>query len=172
MSCTLRQQVGARPVPVTVNGVTISRAAIAREVQHHPADKPITAWQAAARALVIRELLLQEARRAGIKAAPLADGEGRRETDEEAIVRALVEREISIPNADPESCRRYYDRNRSRFRSPDGAQLPFEAVSDRIAGYLRTRAWRTAVAQFMARLVSRAEIQGVELASADAHRVN
>ena len=48
---------------VAVNGVVVPRESIARETQNHPADKPIDAWQAAARALVIRELLLQEARR-------------------------------------------------------------------------------------------------------------
>ena len=54
-----------KPVTVSVNGVVMPRDAIARETQHHPADTPILAWQAAARALVIRELLLQEARRLG-----------------------------------------------------------------------------------------------------------
>ena len=53
-----------KPVTVSVNGVSIARDAIVREMQHHPAPKPIAAWQQAARALVIRELLLQEARRA------------------------------------------------------------------------------------------------------------
>ena len=53
-----------------------SRSAIARETQNHPAAKPIDAWLAAARALVVRELLLQEARRLGIEA--VAGGRRRR----------------------------------------------------------------------------------------------
>ncbi|MFY8113488.1 MAG: peptidylprolyl isomerase, partial [Rhabdaerophilum sp.] len=87
--CTVKPNVSGKPRTVTVNGVTIPREAIARETQNHPASKPIEAWQAAARALVIRELLLQEATRLEIVAVPLSDGEGRRETDEEARIRAL-----------------------------------------------------------------------------------
>ena len=48
-------------LPVTVNGVAISRKAIAAEVQNFPARNPGDGWRTATRALVIRELLLQEA---------------------------------------------------------------------------------------------------------------
>lgn len=107
-----------RAQPVIVNGVTIDRAAIARETQNHPAAKPIEAWLAAARALVVRELLLQEARARGIGAVPLEDAEGRRETDEEALIRTLVEIDVMTPTASMEECSRYYEQNRARFRSP------------------------------------------------------
>ena len=48
---------------VTVNGVLIDPTLIANEAQNHPAPqgKPGLAWQAAARALAVRTLLLQEA---------------------------------------------------------------------------------------------------------------
>lgn len=104
---------------ITVNGVPIDRAAIARETQNHPADKPIDAWLAAARALVVRELLLQEARARGLGHAPLSDAEGRRETDEEALIRTLVETDVVTPKATPAECQRYYEHNRFRFRTPD-----------------------------------------------------
>jgi peptidyl-prolyl cis-trans isomerase C len=57
---------------ITVNGETISPAAIAAEAQHHqaPRGKPGLAWRAAARALAIRALLLQEARSRGLEPAP------------------------------------------------------------------------------------------------------
>jgi len=116
---------GAKPsVPMTrkriaVNGAVIPHAEIARETQNHPASKPVEAWLAAAKALVVRELLLQEARRLGIAAQPLEDSEGRLETDAEAQVRGLVEREVAWPTADEAVCRRYYDNNRARFHSPD-----------------------------------------------------
>ncbi|MEZ5925855.1 MAG: peptidylprolyl isomerase [Hyphomicrobiaceae bacterium] len=71
----------------------------------------------AARALVVRELLLQEARRIGLNPEPITDGDGCRESDDEALVRALVAREIVTPEADEETCRRYFDRNRQMFRS-------------------------------------------------------
>lgn len=104
---------------VAVNGVVISRAAIAGEAQHHRAPTPDAAWILAARALAIRELLAQEAGRLEVTAEPLEDGEGRRETDEEAKFRALLEREVRTPRADEASCRRYYEQNLRRFRSPD-----------------------------------------------------
>lgn len=172
MTCSpLQQAIGERPAPVTVNGVAIPRDAIAREAQNHPAAKPIAAWQAAARALVVRELLLQEARRAGIAPQPQTDALGRRETDDEAMMRALVEREVKVPVADLESCRRYYDNNRNRFRDSDGTVQPFDLVSSHVAHYLHARASRTALAQYVARLVAAADIDGIAL-DAERHRVN
>jgi peptidyl-prolyl cis-trans isomerase C len=118
-SCKAKPPVSARQKPVSVNGVEIARDAIARETQNHPASKPIDAWQAAARALVIRELLLQEAERLGVPADPVSDEEGRRETDEEARMRGLIEQEVRMPEPDGEICLRYYQRNLHRFRSHD-----------------------------------------------------
>ncbi len=113
----------ARPEParpeIAVDGAAIPHAAIAREVQNHPAESPAEAWTEAARALIVRELLVHEAVRLGIEAQPDEDGEGRRETEEEALIRALLDREISVPEADDASCRRYYDKNLKRFRSAD-----------------------------------------------------
>jgi len=104
---------------VGVNGVIISREAIARETQHHPAATPAEAWRQAATALVIRQLLLDEALRLGLEPAPVADSEGRKETDEEALARQLIEARVKTPTPDEASCRRYYEQNRKRFRSAD-----------------------------------------------------
>lgn len=276
MGHSLHVRAASSTEDVRVNGVTITRAAIAREAQHHPAPQPVAALKAAARALVVRELLLQEARRLGIEALPLADDGGRRETDEEALIRRLVEREIVTPKPDEAACRRYYENNRRAFRSPniyepahilfaaaegdrvarekagreamailaelrrrpqrfaelarahsrcpsateggnlgqvtagqttpeferalfamepgticeapvatryglhiirldrkiDGRDLPFELVATKIEDYLRDSVTRRASAQYVARLVSRAEITGIEIEGAVAHRVN
>jgi peptidyl-prolyl cis-trans isomerase C len=118
MDCSLADSL-PRPKTVSVNGIVIPREVIAREVQNHPAEKPILAWQAAARALVVRELLLQESRRLNIAAAPLRDAEGRSETSEEAAMRALIEREIVTPEPDEAACLRFYEQNRGRFRTGD-----------------------------------------------------
>jgi peptidyl-prolyl cis-trans isomerase C len=277
MTCSVHTSIPAgKPAAVSINGVAIARDAIVREMQNHPAAKPIEAWQMAARALVVRELLLQRAHYVGIAAEPVSDDAGRRETDEEALMRGLIEREVSVPDPDDETCRRYYDRNQARFRSPDiyeashilfaappddkdayararadagavlatlqdnpgcfaalaraysrcpsGAQggnlgqitrgqttpefeqallslapgelsiepvatrygfhiirldrkhegkvLPYEAVADRIADYLRESVLRRAEAQYIARLVSAAEIAGIAIEGAEVHRVN
>ena len=277
MSCSVHAQIPAGPpVAVSVNGVSIGRDAIVREMQHHPAPKPIAAWQQAARALVIRELLLQRAHHLGVAPEPISDRDGRRETDDEAIMRALIEREVAVPEPDDETCRRFYQRNQGRFRSPDiyeashilfaalpadhdqyaqaradagaalatlrenpdcfatlaraysrcpsaaqggnlgqitrgqttpefeqalmaltpgelcaepvatrygfhvirldrkhaGRTLPYEAVAGRIADYLRESVRRRADAQYIARLVTAARIEGIEIAGADALRVH
>lgn len=276
MSCSLHETTALqKPAVVSVNGVAIPRDAIRREVQNHPAATPIEGWKEAARALVVRELLLQEARHLELPSEPLSDDSGRRETDEEAMIRALVQREVSVPTPDTEVCRRFYEQNRRRFHSSDiyeaahiliaarpggaeydrarveaaellaeirrdpqrfaalararsacpsaaqdgnlgqitagqttpefeaelaqmapgalsaapvvtrygfhiirlerkieGRELPFEAVAERIGRYLADGVERRAVAQYIARLVSRAEIVGIDLADAEAHRVH
>ncbi len=119
-ACKIHPAAQAAPrKAVSVNGVTIAHAAIAAEAQNHPAASPAQAFAEAARALAIRELLSQEARRLAIAPQPAIDDEGRRETDEEATIRALIERTVPADKADEESCRRYFDKNAGRFRSPD-----------------------------------------------------
>lgn len=277
MSRSIQVQFPAgKPITVSVNGVTIARDAIVREIQYHPAEKPIAAWQQAARALVIRELLLQRADAIGLTPEPISDDDGRRETDEEALMRGVVEREVTVPEPDEATCRRYYENNKARFRSPDiyeashilfaavpsdkeaygqaradaeavlatlqenpesfaalaqaysrcpsaaqggnlgqltrgqttpefeqamialspgelyaapvatrygfhiirldrkhdGRTLPYEAVAERIADYLRDSVIHRAQAQYIARLVSAARIEGIALEGAQAHRVN
>jgi len=108
----------AAVLPVSVNGVAIPHDEIAAEVQNFPSPNPGEAWRAAARALVIRELLLQEARRLGLVADPQTDGDGCRETDDDALVRVLIAREVRVPVADEATVRRFYERNPHRFRTP------------------------------------------------------
>lgn len=277
MTCTVRDTIlPRRESVVSVNGIAIPRDLIAREIQNHPAGSPIMAWTNAARSLVVREVLLQEAKRRNVALAPHEDGDGRREADDEALIRALIEQGVRTPVADEAACRRYYEQNRRRFHSPDiheaahilipaikadapgykkaheaaaaliaelrlhpecfpelarahsacssaaegghlgqvasgqttpefehalaalapgetsaepvatrygfhiirldrrmeGRALPFELVADRIAEYLNENVRRRAVAQFIARLVSRATIAGVEMPDAEQHRVH
>lgn len=143
MSCSMHVQFPAgKPVTVSVNGVAIARDAIQREMQHHPAAKPIAAWQQAARALVIRELLVQRAKHLRLSPEPISDEAGRRETDDEALIRAVVEREVAVPEPDDATCRRYYEQNSSRFRSPDiyeAAHILFAALVDDQVGYRKAR---------------------------------
>lgn len=93
---------------ITVNGVVITDADIDAERPHHPLPEPAQAHQAAATALVMRELLLQEARSSGIDTA-----------DTDAAIAALIERAVSVPEADDAACRRYFDANPQAFRTPD-----------------------------------------------------
>ncbi len=250
--------------PVRLDGVEIPAAEIAAEMQHHPAGTAQEAWRAAAEVLVLRRLLSQEAERQGIDAEP--EGE---ETEEEARIRRLLDRELRLPEADEATCRRWYAANRARFRTPDawhashilvaaapedeearrnaeaaaallalelqreprafgtlagvrsacpsrepggdlgrveagttvpefeaalralkpgetaaspvasrygyhlirlhrhepGRDLPFEAVHERIAAWLREAAWRRATHQYMAMLASRVAVEGLVLSA-------
>ena len=142
MSCSLHAATLSRGQEVKVNGVPIARDIISRETQQHPSRTPMQAWTAAARALVVRELLLQEARRLDIVAKPIEDSNGRRESDEEAAIRALVDSKVRVPEADVESCRRFYDKNRNRFRSSDiyeAAHILFAAAKSDAVAYEQTR---------------------------------
>jgi len=108
----------ARPA-IKLNGVTLPPQMIAAEAQHHPARTPAAAFQAAARALIIRTLLLEEAARRGMQAAPEIVEEGKRETAEEAQIRLLLETCLPIGEIAEVDCRAYYDSHCDQFRSPE-----------------------------------------------------
>ena len=109
-----------RPVPVAVNGVTIAPEAIAAEAQNHPAPKgkPGLAWQSAARALVLREVLLQEARARALVAEPIELEKGKWETEEEALIRQLLDGAIPAAPVGEAELRAVYDGAPDRFRGP------------------------------------------------------
>jgi peptidyl-prolyl cis-trans isomerase C len=106
--------------PITVNGTTISAERIANEAQNHPAPKgkPGHAWQAAARALALRELMLQEARARRFTPAPVEVAPGQIETEEEALVRQVMEAGVTPLPVDTRALRALYDANPERFRAP------------------------------------------------------
>lgn len=120
---------------VTVNGVTISPERIAAEAQNHPAPKgkPGLAWQAAARALALREILLQEARARGLAASPIELAPGQVETEDEALIRQLMELVITPAPPDEAALRALYDAHPDRFRAPslyEAAHILFPAAPD------------------------------------------
>ena len=104
---------------VVVNGETIPSAAIAAEAQNHaaPADKPGIAWRKAAQALAIRALLLQEARARGLTGDPEELSPGRVETEDEALIRAVLDDALSIPPVTDDSVRAEWAKAPDRFRS-------------------------------------------------------
>ena len=276
MTCSVHQTVLPKSKGVRVNGVAIARDVIAREVQHHPARTPAESLKAAARALVVRELLLQEARRLEIEAtrcpmrtagakpprkprsapwwigrsarrrpmwrpagaitsrtgssfaprtstkrpifcSPRARLTSRLTREAQAaaetaldVLRSHPERFADLAQAlsacssasqggnlgqitegqttpefeqalfalEPGTIAPLPVATRYGFhiirldRKHDGRQLPFELVADRIVEYLQERVQRRALAQYIARLASAAKIEGVDLTSAEAMRVN
>ncbi len=124
--------------PVFVNGIEISAERIAAEAQNHPApkEKPGLAWKAAARALAIRELMLQEARARDLTPDPAEVAPGQFETEEEALIRQLSEAAITPATADEADLRRVYDAHPDRFRAPslyEAAHILFPRQDDMVA---------------------------------------
>lgn len=106
--------------PLVVNGETVPREAIAAEAQNHPAPegKPGFAWRKAANALAVRTLLLQEASRRGLEPEPAEVGANRFETDEEALIRQLLETVLELDSPTAQAVRSEWERDPSRFRTP------------------------------------------------------
>lgn len=104
---------------VVVNGETIPSAAIAAEAQNHsaPKEKPGIAWRKAAQALAIRALLLQEAKRRALKADPEELAPGRFETEDEALIRALMDESLTIAPVTEDAVRAEWTKDPGRYRS-------------------------------------------------------
>lgn len=117
---------------ITVNGQTISAADIAAEAQNHaaPQGKPGIAWRLAARALIIRALLLEEAARLGLAAAPQLIAKGQSETTEEALIRGAMELGVSPAPVSVDQARARYEASPDQFRAPtlfEAAHILFAA---------------------------------------------
>ena len=105
------------PCSLFVAETGITEADIAREMQdHRGSSRPEQARADAARALVVRELLRLEVERLGLGTQVQPIG---RESAEEAGIRVLLEREVEERVPSEKDCRRYYEQNHERFRSPD-----------------------------------------------------
>lgn len=110
---------------ITINDVPLTDHEIGLEMQHHPADTREAARKKAIEALLIKQVLFQEAKKQGcdgqevIAQHPNPElGEGETESREEAAIRILLERNVSTPEATEEECLRFYEINRERFRTP------------------------------------------------------
>jgi peptidyl-prolyl cis-trans isomerase C len=100
------------PIEISVNGEVIAESEIAAEMQYHPAGSQEEAYHLAARALVIRQLLLQRVReRTGV--------EQDHELDVESAIEALIEQEVQVPQSDLDSCRQYFENNQQKFKTED-----------------------------------------------------
>lgn len=103
-----------------VNGERVAQTQIAAEAQNQtaPKGKPGLAWRKAARAVAIRTLLLQEAARRKLVPEPEQIGPGRFETDEEALIRGLLDQAVDVSAPRAEDIKREWNKDPARFRSP------------------------------------------------------
>ena len=103
-----------------INGELVPHALIAAETQNHdaPKDKPGIAWHKAANAMAIRTLLLQETRSRGIVADRQEVEPGRFETDEEALIRGLLDQIVTVQSPNVEDIQAEWQKDPTRFRTP------------------------------------------------------
>lgn len=151
-------------MPIYVNDVEINDKDVHREMQYHPASCVEEAQHKAAQALVIRQLLLQTARKEGLvaKQAPADSKEA------EDGIRQLLEQEVAVPEADTTTCARYYEQNKTRFHdAKTGNTLPLELVESHIRDYLRARSMRTGISQYIRLLAGKAKIAGFDVEGSD-----
>ena len=133
MSSTLRTVISVNGQPIAgietapeslesdlfVNGERIEARKIAEEAQNHvsPKNKPGIAWRKAAQALTIRTLLLQEARARGLEAEAEELAPGRVETEDEALIRVLLDETLSIAPVTEDAVHAEWARDPDRYRS-------------------------------------------------------
>lgn len=114
---------------ITVNGVIITETQLQAEVElHASADDPM---MSAGHELVLRELLRQRAAELGLVSSDADPYD------------AVLQAEVRTPAADEESCRRYYERNPSKFHVGDLIEIDhilFQLTSGVAAPSLRARA--------------------------------
>jgi peptidyl-prolyl cis-trans isomerase C len=98
---------------ISINGRVIAQQAIEREIgQFANAPDPAAA---AARALAVRELLLQRAADLGLTGADAPAGRGA----EDEVIGRLLDAEVCTPSPTEGECRRYYDTHPERFMAGD-----------------------------------------------------
>lgn len=89
---------------ITVNGVAIPEKDLANELQYHPNENFAVVVQQAGQALVIRQLLIDEAKKQGIDT-----------TNDEEAMQKLVEKNISYDAPNEDICQRYFNSNKEKF---------------------------------------------------------
>jgi len=100
----------ALPV-ITVNGVVIEESDLANELQYHANQNFNTVVQQAGQALVIRQLLLSEAKNKGFY---IEDSDTKSDNEEQAI-QTLLSENVSYDDPDEAICQRYYENNKQKF---------------------------------------------------------
>lgn len=146
---------------IFVNKFEITEADVGQEMQHHPAQTQDQAWRMAAQSLVVRQLLLQQALSTGLYQGEISTI---RPDQEEALIDKLLEQEVTVPEADAETCERFYNTHPNSFVNDDaGERLAFDQAQPLIRDYLHTKAMRIAVAEYIKALSYAADIKGIDL---------
>lgn len=143
---------------IRVNDVEITDEDVFQEMQYHPSENRLEATDAAAKALLVKEILRQEAVKEGLLDEKADD------VELEAAIVKLVEENVTTPQASQDVCKRYYEQNTERFKAQDtGEILPFDMVEDKIRDYLHTRSVHEGLRAYVLKLAEEMTIKGVDL---------
>ncbi|MCC3861864.1 hypothetical protein [Pseudemcibacter aquimaris] len=147
-------------MPVFVNNYEITDDQVHSEMKNHPAASLNEARGEAARALIIRKLLLDEAvEREIISKDELEELDNEKE---ENVIETLLEDVIQLPDADEIVCRRYYEMHQSRFKDhKTGDVLPFNMVREHIRVFIEDKSHQAAFTAYMDSLMDKAKIVGI-----------
>lgn len=147
-------------MPVFVNNREISDDDVHAEMINHPAPDVDTARLAAARALVVKQLLLENAVQRAMITAPEIDT--MEDEQAEAVIKNLLDEVISVPEADDDTCVRYYAQHKSRFLDKTTDKiLPYDLIKPHIIQYLEDKAFHAAFNAYLDTLMSNAKIVGL-----------
>lgn len=101
------QPTPSEPLPVIkVNGVAIKETDLANELQYHQNPNFDVVVQQSAQALVIRQLLLNDAKNKGLDTS--------KENEEEALQKLLADN-VTYDDPSEDDCLRYFENNPSKF---------------------------------------------------------
>ena len=99
--------VASKPLPIIkVNGIAIDDTDLANELQYHQNANFDLVVQQSAQALVIKRLLLNDAKSKGIDTS--------KDNEEEALQKLLADN-VSYDDPSNEDCQRYFENNRAKF---------------------------------------------------------
>lgn len=137
---------------ITVNHREIPEDIVLGEMQYHPAGSRQEAFQRAAEALVLRELLLQEAHARAVMSV---------DNDEAELIDTLLADVLQVPTPSEVECQSFYAAQASRFVDGQGQPLSYDVVAPLILTELEARAGRQALHDYLKTLVARSRIDGV-----------
>lgn len=126
-------------MPILINDHELTDTDIEAELPHHAdTDNPL---RSATHAVVLRRILLDEARRLG-----LPDG------DADTVIDALLATEVQVPVADEVTCRRYYAQHLQHFTV--GELVEAEHILFQVTPQVKLEALRTLAEHTLAEVLA------------------
>lgn len=153
---------------IKINNKEIKEEDIFLEMQYHPSMTSIEAMEKAARALVIKEVLLQEIERLGIvlESNELQQLEeiSNDNKKEELLIDKLLSKELKVPDIDNEILENFYFKNKEKFKTKDKDNiLEFNNIKGIIHEYLKDISLEQASKEYIKYLLNQSNIQGISL---------